>query len=157
LPAVPKSCGAYQCSGEVCPTKCFVDDDCISGLVCLASVCTKPVPDAGVDAGEGGAPETTPDASVGGSSVGGGQNDAGPDASNDASDDGSMNSEGGANSEMDAGTAPVSVDKGSCGCRVPGLPTRSPLPLLLGLGLSVYAWRRRRARPARAVRPAARP
>jgi MYXO-CTERM domain-containing protein len=148
LPAVPKSCGAYQCAGDVCPSKCFVDDDCIAGLVCLASVCTKPVtPDGGTEAGVGGAPDTAPDASTGGTTSTG-QTDAGTDASNsDASNDASNDAHAGAADEPDASTKkPSSGDKGGCGCRVPGPSTPSPLPLLLGLGVGLYTWRRRRSR-----------
>jgi MYXO-CTERM domain-containing protein len=148
LPAVPKGCGAYQCANGVCPTKCFIDDDCVPGLVCLGSVCTQPVPDAGAEAGAGGAPDMTPDASTGGT---GGitETDAGPDASDDASDDASGNSQAGEAGQAGTSSKPHSVDKGSCGCRVPGTPAPTPLPLLAGLGLALYALRRRTRRHAR--------
>jgi MYXO-CTERM domain-containing protein len=154
---VPKSCGAYQCASGICPSKCFIDADCVTGLVCLASVCTVPVipVDAGAEASTGGAPpQSVPDASTSGTggTSGASQSDAGPDASNDASDDASGNPEAGAGGDpLVASQPPASTDKGSCGCRLPGTPSPRPLPLLLGLAIAGYAWRRRRTRAERSA------
>jgi MYXO-CTERM domain-containing protein len=133
-----------------CLSECLGDADCFVGFVCDAGECVPeqtPVQDAGADSGiEAGLVDAgVVEAGTGGAaSVGDGGG-----GSPVANPDGGMVMTGGSAGVSDAGADSGfidAIDRGSCGCRVPGSQgSSSPASWLVALGLGLLAMRRRGA------------
>jgi MYXO-CTERM domain-containing protein len=142
---------------DTCLASCLDDADCFVGFVCEVGECVPeqgPTPDAGVDSGTTDAGRRGSDAAVDPGAGGNANVGDGGGGSPVANPDGGIMT-GGAAGASDAGPDSGfinAIDRGSCGCRVPGSQGgSSPASWLVAVGLAVFAIRRRSA----ATRPRA--